>query len=229
MSEKTFESLTDPAVLDDLSLELKQKLAFVVNSGCAVDLFATNDADFAKLQLLLGGNHRRMLADRSDAVHLSTLLDEVVPDTADLDLKHVLKIRQDDSFQEWRDDLRTAIRRMITVNSVPQLAGEGLEEVRALMRERSARLTETISQSRPMAGLRGQAASFAIAGVGAASVLPIVGQANVTSEVTMLAGSLGIGGLLIGLDAVRKLWRNSGDGSAALAHHYAFVAKCATR
>ncbi|MEU8168530.1 hypothetical protein AB0B97_18740 [Micromonospora sp. NPDC049004] len=222
------EKVGQPAV-NNLNHELRQRIIFSLASGCAVDVFANNDAEYGELQELLGPDRQSLLADRSEAVHLAALLEEIVPDTADLDLRQLVRIRQDDSFEQWRCDLRTATRRMIAMNSIDDLKGEGIEEVRALMEERAARIREAVARTNSMARLRTHLASFAIGGIGAVSVLPIIGQANVASEVAMLAGSLGTGSLSIGLEAVRRSLRNTQAGSDALTHHYAFVAKCARR
>lgn len=217
------------STFDNLDPGLSRRIGFSLASGCAVDLFATSDAEYQLLQTLLGVDREYMLADPSEAVHLSAFLEEVVPNPAELDVREVVRIRQDDSFEQWRVDLRTVIRRMIAINSTDKLVGEGIEEVRALMHEKAAKIEELVAQSASMARLRGHMASFAVGGIDAASALPIVGQANVTSEVAMLAGSLGVGALSLGLSAVRRSLRTPRDGTEALAHHYAFVAKCASR
>lgn len=217
------------STFDNLDYKLRRNIELSLASGCAIDLFASNDAEYSQLQKVFGEDGKCALASRSDAVYLSTLLEEVVPDATELDLREVVRIREDDSFEQWRTDLRTAIRRMTIINRAGGLVGEGIEEVQVLMHEKAASINKAVATSGSMVGLRKDIASFAVGGVGAVSVIPIVGQANVVSEVAMLGGSLGVGALLIGGAAVANWLRNPQAGIQALAHHYAFVAKCAKR
>lgn len=128
-----------------------------------------------------------------------------------------------------RSELRSAIRRLISVNSTPGLEGEGSEEFQALMHEKSSKANESAASKSSLTKLRDHAASFVIGGIGATSVAPIVGGSTSVSEVMMLAGSLGVGALSVGLAAVARSLTNRDDGNRALAHHYAFVGKCAKR
>jgi len=213
----------------DLDYDLQHTIEFSLSSGCAIDMFANSDSEYLRLEKMFEGGKDRGLASHSDAVHLSALLEEIVPDATDLDLKEVLRIRQNDTFEQWRCELRSAIRRLITVNSTPGLEGEGSEEFQALMHEKSSRVNESIASNGSLAKLRGHGASFVIGGIGATSVAPIVGGSTAISEVTMLAGSLGVGALSVGLAAVARSLGNRDDRDQALAHHYAFVGKCAKR
>ncbi|WP_162795173.1 hypothetical protein [Nonomuraea lactucae] len=217
------------SVASSLDPELRSNIEFALATGCAVDIFTSNDAEYEKVRRALDVDHRCVLAKRSDAVHLSTFLEEVVPDAGDLDIREIVRIRQDDLFEQWRADLRTALRRMIIINNTETLTGEGIEEVRALMHEKAATVSRAVANSTSLARLRNHAASFAIGGIGATVALPVVGQANVVSEVAMLAGALGVGALTIGLDATRRATRKSQSASRALAYHYAFIAKYAKR
>ncbi|HEX3964944.1 MAG TPA: hypothetical protein VHZ03_51260 [Trebonia sp.] len=135
----------------DLEYGLRHSIEFSLTSGCAIDIFANSDAEYQQLQKIFAIEDDRYLVSRSDALHLSALLEEVVPDAADLDLKEVLRIRQDDTFEQWRSELRSAIRRLISVNNTPGLEGEGSEEFQILMREKSSKLNESaaIIISRP--------------------------------------------------------------------------------
>ena len=214
---------------DNLDPALRYNILHSLNSGCAIDIFATSSEQYLRLWGILGEDRRCGLASHSDAVHLSAFLEEVVPDASDLDLREVVRIRQDDTFEQWRTDLRAAVRQMITVDSTVGLAGEGPEEMRAMLHEKATNITEAVATSRSMAKLRNRAADFAIAGIGAASMVPIVGQTTAVAEVTMLAGSLGVGALSIGLDAMARSRRNQNADINALAHHYAFVGKCIRR
>jgi hypothetical protein len=214
---------------DNLDYSLKNSIEFSLASGCAIDIFANSDNEYVRLQEIFGKDGIHGLAGPSDAVHLSAFLEEIVPDATDLDLDEVCRIRQDDTFEQWRTDLRAALRRMIEVNRTPGLEGEGSEEFQALMHEKATRIQETVAASGSLAKLRDHAAAFVIGGIGAVSVAPIVGESNAVSEVTMLAGSLGVGALSVGLAAVARSLDNQHDGSQALAHHYAFVGKCAKR
>ena len=65
---------------------------------------------------------------------------------------------------------------MVAINSTDGLANEGIEEMRALMHENAIRIREATAASGSMARLRKEVASFAIGGIGAASVTPIIGQ-----------------------------------------------------
>lgn len=213
----------------DLDLRMRRSIEFSLASGCAADIFVDSDAQFTQLLNLLGSEGEKVLVGPSDAKHLSTLIEEIVPDASELDVSEVARIREDDSFEQWRSDLRTAIRRMIVVNSNSELAGQGLEEVQMLMHEKAIKIHEAVSASGSMTRLRlrEHIASFAIGGIGAASVAPIVGEASVSSEVAMLGGSLSAGTLLVGLSAIARSLRSPQRGNHALAHHYAFVGKCA--
>jgi hypothetical protein len=131
-----------------------------------------------------------------------------VPDASDLDLNEVIRIRQDDKFEQWRTDLRTAIRQMILVNSTAELEDEGQEEMRILLHEKAIRIREAVATSSSMAKLRNHAASFVIGGIGAVSMAPIIGQTTAVSEVTMLGGSLGVGAITVGLAAAARSLRN---------------------
>ncbi|MET9629011.1 hypothetical protein ABZX92_16245 [Lentzea sp. NPDC006480] len=213
-------------VLDRLDLRTVDSLDLALGSGCAVDVFTNGDGEFEQLRSTLVGDGRHALADRSEDVHLSAMLDALVPDATDLDLNEVVAIRADDSFELWRKDLRTALRRMIVVDSVGSLAGEGVEELRSIMQERLAGIRQTVGASSAMGKLRRNIASFSVGGIGAASVLPVVGQANVLSEVAMLGGALGVGTLSLGAAAVAAALRSERAGQRALEHHYAFIGKC---
>jgi len=214
---------------DNLDYSLRQSIEFSLASECAIDIFASNDKEYLQLQEIFGKGRGHGLAGRSDAVHFSALLEEIVPDATELDLKEIVRIRQGDTFEQWRSDLRTGIRRLIVVNSTAGLEGEGSEEFQTLMHEKATRIRETVDRDGSMTKLRDHAASFVIGGIGAVSVASIVGESTVASEVTMLAGSLGVGALSVGLAAVARSLGNHPDGVQALAHHYAFVGKCAKR
>jgi hypothetical protein len=215
--------------IGNLGYGLRHSIEFSLGSGCAVDIFASNDDEYLQLQKIFGDYKGGGLANRSDAVHLSAFLEEVVPDATDLDLREVLRIREDDTFEQWRSELRSAIRRLITVNSTLGLEGEGSEEFQALMHEKLNTINENVASDNSMAKLRDHAASFVIGGIGATAVAPIVGGSTAISEVTMAAGSLGVGALSIGLAAAARSLSSRHDDNRALAHHYAFVGKCAKR
>ena len=106
------------SAFDTLDPNLRYNILHSLNSGCAIDIFANSDAEYLRLQEILGEDRGYGLASQSDAVHLSAFLEEVVPDATDLDLREVVRIRQDDTFEQWRIDLRAAIRRMIVVDSL---------------------------------------------------------------------------------------------------------------
>jgi hypothetical protein len=216
--------------LDELDYFSRHNIEFSLSSGCAIDIFASSDDQYRRLWKILGADESAAaLAKRSDAMYLSAFLEEIVPDASELDLRDVVRIREDDAFERWRSDLRAALRRMIIVNSTAGLEGEGSEEMRSLLQEKAAGIRETVAASGSMAKLREHAASFVIGGIGAVSMAPIVGQATASSEVTMLAGSLGVGAISVGLPAVFRSLRSQNAGVQALSHHYAFVGKCARR
>ncbi len=216
-------------VLGRLDHRTLRSLELALGTGCAVDVFTHGDREFDQLRRTLAADDHQVLANRSEGVHLSALLDVLVPDATDLDLNEVVAIRADDSFELWRKDLRSAIRRMIAVDGVDCLAGEGVEELRSIMQERVADIRRTVSASGAMAKLRRNFASFSVGGIGAASVLPVVGQANVLSEVAMLGGALGVGTLSLGAAAVAASLRSERARNRALEHHYAFIGKCVTK
>jgi hypothetical protein len=174
------------------------------------------------------------LAGWSDAKHFSEFIKEIVPDTSDLELKEIVRIRQDDTFEQWRLDLRAAIRDMVVTNSTPGLSGEGREAMQVRLHEDAAKIEKAVVTNRSMAKLRDRTVDFMIGGIGAVSVMPIVGSDAAGAEVTMLAGSLGSGALAVGLGAVARFFfsQSESDQNArnqALAHHYAFVGKYARR
>jgi hypothetical protein len=217
------------SAFDNLDLNLKEIIEFSFASGFAVDIFADSNDGYFQLREMFGEGGSHGLASRSDATHLSAFLEEILPDATDLDLSEVCRIRQDETFENWRTDLRTAIRRMIITNSTPGLEGEGAEELQALMHEKAIKVREEVTTRDVLSRLRSHVADFAIGGIGAASVASVVGESSAVAEITMLAGSLGVGALSATLGAFARMRGSQGDGSQALAHHYAFVGKCAKR
>jgi hypothetical protein len=221
--------LADRPQYSTLDQDLRWAVNLALNSGCAIDIFAQSDDDYLHLQRLFGQGSGPGLASRSDAVHFATFLDEIVPDALDIDLCELIKIREDDAFENWRAQLRTAIRQLIMVDSTPGLEGEGIEDVHLLMSEKAAKLKETISATNSMTKLRSRIASFAVGGIGAAAAVPIVGQTTAAAEVTMLAGSLSAGALSLALAAATRSNRSQKVSNQALADHYSYLAKCVRR
>lgn len=210
---------------DDLGYMALRTIELSLSSGCAVDLFAKSDEEYSQLKSVFRDDASKLVADRTDSRYLSAFVDELVPDVGNLDLDEVLRIRQDDSFEAWRVDLRRALRRMITVKSVEELSSDSLQEVQETMHECAARIDKVTETHRSMRELRRHAASFVVGGVGALVMAPIVGGDAAAGEVAMLAGAMGVGALAAGVGAASRVGRTS---QSALDYHYAFVGKCAS-
>jgi hypothetical protein len=215
--------------LRELPASTRLKIGLALHSGCAVDIFADSDEEFQALQTVFGADPARIVAPWSDATHISALLDTLLPDASELDISEVVRIREDESFETWRGELRRALRQMILVDASPALSGEGAEEMQAIMQRQARELYANVSKRSSMKALRNHAATFAVAGVGAAMAIPIVGGSSFISETAMAAGSLGAGALSVGASAVARAMSTQDLHDRSIAHHYAFLGKCSIR
>lgn len=161
-----------------------------------------------------------LASPKSDEILLSSLLSQVVPDMAEVTATDIISIRQDDTFEAWRESLRQGLMRINSAS--PDLLESALADFRTEMIEKLHKVEQETRRSRTLASLRSGVRTFSLALAAGVVSRPIIGDKASEVEFTF-AGALATMDVFSKWISIVLKWKEMRGKSSLVNHHRAII------